>query len=213
LSGLNGTKEEEKETRMRQTYRLFMFLVGVGLVALGLKILLIGNRLPPGLSDPRAPKVILLLLYLGVGVGFILVGLIGRQRHPDPLDPTFGWALLRKVSLLPLTCYCVLIIYACYAWFQVGHWPHYAYPDPRELPHRVLLYITSLFFLVGTFSILLVPVGLLVGRVIASRRKDASSPLHRESVWYLVGAALWLLDLSAEQTAMPWSSITSWLID
>jgi hypothetical protein len=190
-----------------------MFLVGVGVVAIGLKILLIGNRLPPGLSDPLSPKVFLLLLYLGVGGGFIWEGLFGRQRHPVAVKPTFGWAILRILSLLPLICYGVLIAYARYAWFQVGHWPYYAHPDPTELPHRVLLYITGVIVLVGMFSILLVPFGLLVGRVIAARRKDASSPLHRAAVLYLAGAALWLLDFAAEHTAMPWTSTFGWIID
>jgi hypothetical protein len=198
---------------MRQPYRSFMFLVGVGLVAIGLKILLIGNHLPPGFSEPRSPKVFLLLLYLGVGSGFIWEGLFGSQSHPIAVKPTFGWAILRKLSLLPLVCFGVLIAYAGYAWFQVGHWPYYAHPDPKELPHRVLLYITGIFFLVGIFSILLVPVGLLVGRVISARRNYASSPLQRATVLYLAGAALWLLDLAAVHTAMPWTSTIGWSID
>ncbi len=198
---------------MRQLYRLFMFLVGVGVVALGLKVFLIGHRLPPGLSDPLPPKVIGLLLYLGAGIGCIWKGLSAKQYDPTSAKPGFGWVLLKNLGLLPLVSYGVLIVYACYAWFQVGHWPYYSHPDPGELPHRVLNYFTGVIFLVGALSILLVPVSLLIGRLIAGNREDSSSLLHRATVLYLAGAALWLLDYSAERTAVPWTSNIGWFID
>jgi hypothetical protein len=213
LGGFAGTEEEDKEAHMRQVYRLFMFLMGVGVVALGLKVSLIGHRLPPGLSDPLPPKVIGLLLYLGIGIGCIWEGLAGKQRDSASAKSGLGWALLKNLCLLPLVSYGVLIVYACYAWFQVGHWPYYAHPDPSELPYRLLGYITGVIFLAGAISILLLPVGLLIGRLIAAGRGDSSPSLHRSTVLYLAGAALWLTDFSAERTAVLWTSNIGWFID
>jgi len=120
---------------------------------------------------------------------------------------------MRKLSLLPLVCYGTLVAYACYAWVQIGHWPYYAHPDPKELPHRALLSITSAVFLLGVSSMIFVPVGYLVYRVVAAARKKAISPHRGPAVLYLTGAALWVLDFAAEFTALPWSSNISWLLD
>lgn len=128
-----------------------------------------------------------------------------RRRFQSDTHETF--------SLLPLACYGALIAYACYAWFQVGHWPHYAHPDPKELPHRVLLNLTSVVFLVGVGSVIFVPAGYLVWRGVAAWRKKAISPHRRPVAVYLTGVALWVLDFAAEFTAMPWTSNISWLLD
>lgn len=198
---------------MRQLYRLFMLLAGTSVMAIGLKVFFIGNRLPSGLSEPLAPKIIWLLFYLGVGIGCIWKGLSGTQRVPAPDKPGPGWTLLKNLSLLPLLGYGAVIVHACYAWTQVGHWPYYAHPDPKELAHRLPGYIAAVIFVAGALATLLLPFGLLVGRLIAAFRGNASSSLHRATALYLAGAALWLLDFSAEQTAVPWTSNIDWFVD
>ena len=120
---------------------------------------------------------------------------------------------MKRFSLLPLACYGALIAYACYAWFQLGHWPYYAHPDPKELPHRVLLNVTSAVFLAGVAAILLIPFGYLVWRAVAAWRKKPVPPHRRPVVWYMTGTALWVLDLAAEFTSLPWSSNIGWLLD
>jgi hypothetical protein len=120
---------------------------------------------------------------------------------------------MRRFSLLPLACYGVLIAYACYAWFQIGHWPYYAHPDPKELPHRVLLNIATFAFLVGICSVIIVPVGYLIWRMVMAWRKKPAPPHRRPVLWYLAGVALWVLDSVAEPAAMPWTSNISWLLD
>src|SRR5688572_6312001 len=93
--------------------------------------------------------------------------------------------LMRRFSLLPLACYGALIAYACYAWFQIGHWPYYAHPDPKELPHRELLSIMTAVFLVGVGSVILVPVGYPVWRGVMTWRKKPAAPHRRPVLWYL----------------------------
>lgn len=120
---------------------------------------------------------------------------------------------MKRFTLLPLFCYGALVAYAGYAWSQLGHWPHYAYPDPKELPHRFLLNITTAIFLIGVLSMVSIPLGYLVWRGVTAARKKPASP-HRGAVMtYLAGATVWVLDFAAEFTALPWTSNISWLLD
>jgi hypothetical protein len=146
-----------------------------------------------------------------VGFGFLWEGVVDARRRLIPAKPASGLAL--GFSLLPLTCYSVLLAYACYAWFHVGHWPHYAHPDPKELPHRALLTITSVVAAVGFFSMLLVPAGFLVRRLVGFIRKQPMPWAQRAKVFFLAGAAVWVLDFSAELSRLPWSSNLGWLAD
>src|SRR6478736_1227547 len=118
---------------------------------------------------------------------------------------------MRRLSILPLACYGVLLAYACYAWLQVGHWPYYAHPDPKELPHRDLLRLASAVFLVGALSVTAIPVGYLVWRAMAIWRKKPTLPHRKPVVLYLAGVALWGLDFAAEFTAVPWTSTIGWV--
>jgi hypothetical protein len=120
---------------------------------------------------------------------------------------------MRRFSLLPLASYGVVIAYACYAWFHLGHWPYYAHPDPKELPHRALLNIASVAFLAGLFSLLVIPLGYGVWRGVLTWRKQAATPHHGPLAWYSAGLALWVLDLVAEFSRVPWTSNIGWLLD
>lgn len=120
---------------------------------------------------------------------------------------------MRHFSILPLACYAVIVCYGCYAWFQIGHWPYYAHPDPKELPHRVLLDIASAVFLAGLLSVISIPAGYLLWRAVASWQKRPVPPHRTPVVLYLTGVAVWVLDLIAEFTRVFWSSNIGWLMD
>jgi hypothetical protein len=193
---------------MRQLYRMFVIALGVGLAFLGVRVLLSD---PPFVSFPSLVRIIGFLLCLGTGVGFTWEAFSASQRQRVAVSRTSGWA--RGFSLLPLVCYGVLLAYACYAWFHVGHWPYYAHPDPKQLPHGGLLTITGYVFTVGLFSMVLVPAGFLVRRVVGAFRRKALPWPHRAKMLYLAGAAVWALDIAAELSHLPWSSNIGWLAD
>ena len=120
---------------------------------------------------------------------------------------------MRHFSILPLACYAVIVGYGCYAWFQIGHWPYYAHPDPSELPHRVLMQIMTVVFLAGALSVILIPAGYLLWRIVASWTKRPVPPHRTPVVFYLSGVALWGLDFLAEFTDVFWTSNIGWLLD
>jgi hypothetical protein len=120
---------------------------------------------------------------------------------------------MRRFTCLPLACYAGLLAYACYGWFQVGHWPYYAHPDPKELPHDLLLRITSIVFLIGVLSILLTPLVYVVWRTLAAWKKWSVPAQGGPMILYLTGVTMWVLDFSAEFTKVPWTSTISWLLD
>jgi len=120
---------------------------------------------------------------------------------------------MRRFTILPLACYAALLGYGCYAWFLVGHWPYYAHPDPKELPHRVLLNIVSVVFLIGLLSLVVIPVAHLLWCAVAHWRKWPIPPQRRPYILFAAGVALWVLDFAAVFTDLPWTSNISWLLD
>jgi hypothetical protein len=120
---------------------------------------------------------------------------------------------MRYATTLPLACFVAMFAYACYGAAVVGHWPYYAHPDPKELPHRVLLHVTGAFMLVGAASLVLVPPGYGVWRAVTHLR-EGRTPKHRRWVWiYCAGATPWFLDWVAMVSRAPWHSVISWLLD
>jgi hypothetical protein len=192
---------------MQRLYGLFTSVVGLGLAALGVRVLVSH----PSFTGPELIRIIVLVLCLGIGIGFLWEGVSGARRNRVPSKPASG--LATGFSLLPLACYGVLVAYACYAWFHVGHWPYYAHPDPKELPHAALLTITWVVTAVGIFSIVLVPLGFLVRRLFGFIRKQPMPWPRWAKLLFLAGAAVWVLDISAELSRLPWSSNLSWLAD
>jgi hypothetical protein len=120
---------------------------------------------------------------------------------------------MRYLGVLPLACYAALVVYACYAWIQIGHWPYYAHPDPKELPNRSLLSIASVMFLMGALSVIVIPFAYSLWRVVAVWRKWPISPHRAPVVLYLAGLAFWSLDYVAVFADLPWTSTISWLLD
>ena len=120
---------------------------------------------------------------------------------------------MRRFALLPLACYAVMFAYACYGAAVVGHWPYYAHPDPKELPLRTLLYVVTIIMLIGALSVLLLPIGYAVWRLVL-KLKDRAVPKHRTWVLlYAVGAAVWIIDFVGVRVRMPWRSLIEWMID
>lgn len=192
---------------MQHRYRWLMVAVGMGVAALGVRVLVSH----PDFTGPELIRTIVLVLCLGVGIGFLWEGVSATQSCLAVSKPASIWAL--APCLLPLACYGVLIAYACYAWFQVGHWPYYAHPDPKELPHKLLLGITGRVAAVGLISILLVPLGFLVRRLVGFIRKKPMPWPRQAKLFFLVGAVVWVLDLAAELSRLPWNSNMGWLAD
>jgi hypothetical protein len=120
---------------------------------------------------------------------------------------------MRRLSLLPLFCFGIMLAYACYGAVVVGHWPYYAHPDPKELPARMLLQVVAMVMLIGAASVVCLPVGYAIWRGVLGVRKTPA-PRHRVWVlWYLVGAIIWLLDFGALHDRLPWHSVISWILD
>lgn len=120
---------------------------------------------------------------------------------------------MRRLSLLPIVCFGVMLAYACYGATVVGHWPYYAHPDPKELPGRMLFQAVAIVMLIGVASVVCLPVGYTIWRCICVMRK-APPTRHRVWIlWYLAGVSIWLLDYAAEHRRLPWHSVISWILD
>jgi hypothetical protein len=56
-----------------------------------------------------------------------------------------GWFQLAS----PFPCYYVLLLYGVIAWPQVGHFPYYGHPDPKDMGLGVVHLFVSLFCMAG----------------------------------------------------------------
>ena len=120
---------------------------------------------------------------------------------------------MKRLSVLPLATYAVIIAYAYYGAAVAGHWPYYSHPDPKDLPLRALGYVASVFFLIGVLSVILIPAGYLVWRLAAFWTKRPVLPHLRAVLFFCAGSVLWVLDFAAIHTDLPWTSQISWLLD
>jgi hypothetical protein len=107
----------------------------------------------------------------------------------------------------------MMFVYACYGAAVVGHWPYYAHPDPKELPHRTLLHVAAIVMLIGALSVLLVPVGHVVWRLVQRLRHSEVREHRRWLLLYVVGMVIWILDCVSMFSRGPWHSIISWIVD
>lgn len=120
---------------------------------------------------------------------------------------------MRRFAALPISCYAIVFLYACYAAIAVGHWPHYSHPDPKDLPMAALSVIATIAMLIGVISVPLIPVGYAGFRLVA-HVKHRPVPAHARWIGlYAVGAILWILDVVAINRGLPWASLSEWLID
>lgn len=117
----------------------------------------------------------------------------------------------RYINLFPLVCFFALFAYACYAALVVGHWPYYAFPDPKDLPAGHLTTWLALLALVGFASVVFIPIGYAVFRA-SARWKSWQLPDQGGALtWYGIAAAPWLLDLVIAYFSR--YSLLSWIFD
>ena len=120
---------------------------------------------------------------------------------------------MHRVSILPAICYAVLFVFACCAAVQIGHWPYYAHPDPKDLPSlRTVYRAASYATLMGLVSVILLPVGHVMFRAFAAWRKWRIDQKTRGVALYCAGATLWIIDVVFGLTYSRWSLI-SWVFD
>ena len=120
---------------------------------------------------------------------------------------------MKQLTILPLLGYAVLLGYAGYATVVIGHWPYYAHPDPKDLPGPTLLRIVSGAMAVSLAMVVALPIGYAIRRAVAAWKKQSLAPHPAPLLIYGAGALVWILDLAAEFTPLPWSSLTSWMLD
>jgi hypothetical protein len=120
---------------------------------------------------------------------------------------------MRRLSLLPLICFGIMMAYACYGAAVVGHWPYYAHPDPKELPARVPLTVGAFVMLIGAASLVCLPLGYGIWRIFLCLGKAPAAPHRAWVLWYLAGVSIWLLDFAAGHYWLPWHSTISWILD
>ncbi|MEO7413889.1 MAG: hypothetical protein ABIZ81_11075 [Opitutaceae bacterium] len=120
---------------------------------------------------------------------------------------------LGRISALPLICYAVLVGFASYAASRVGHWPHYSAPDPTELAVHPLTFFVTLTTLLGLFSVVALPIAYGAYRGIAAWKNWPAARVTAALWLFLLGATVWILDVAAEHTQLPWSSLTGWIFD
>jgi len=120
---------------------------------------------------------------------------------------------VKKLSLIPLICYGLIVGFAVYATAVIGHWPYYSHPDPKRLPISWFALAAGIVCLAGMASVVMLPLVYGVVRGIAAWRKRSPHPLGWAPLAYAIGSALWVLDVAAEFKPLPWHSLTSWVLD
>lgn len=120
-------------------------------------------------------------------------------------------SFLQAATSIPLIGYLGLTFFACLAALQVGHWPHYSSPDPKDVRLPFVYMVASSLWVYSTVFVVIGAVALLV---MALRRHRAKG-LMRCLSYYLAGIFLWGLDAShAFPHGETWSpGLFYWLID
>ena len=93
-----------------------------------------------------------------------------------------GWFLLAS----PFPCYYVLLIYAGVAWHQVGHFPFYGHPDPKDMGLDLIHDVVFLFCMIGGPLSLLASMGAVPLMLIAGSLRRR--PLRYVGVALLIAA-------------------------
>ncbi len=120
---------------------------------------------------------------------------LNSADHPERSPSTVDTRLLGAACWIPLITVLTLIGFAAIAWTQVGHWPHYANPDPKDLRLPLLHAAALLSLPIGFVSI---PACFLV--VIAMW----DSLKWRDIIAFTVGAALWAFILPLTRHLFEW---------
>jgi hypothetical protein len=115
----------------------------------------------------------------------------GRKSKVDAL-------LLGAACWIPVIMLLLLFGFATIAWKQVGHWPHYGSPDPKDLNLPFLHLAAMLSLPVGMVSVLACLVVVIAAW---------SSLKWRDIVAYAFGAVAWIVSFPLI------GSLGVWLID
>jgi hypothetical protein len=120
---------------------------------------------------------------------------------------------MNRISLLPLVCYAVLLCFAGQAALTLGHWPHYNHPDPKRLYGPLLMGVAGVTMLLGLLSVVALPCGYGIYRAVMAGSKRPVISAAKPAWVYGAGATLWILDITAEFTRLPWPSLAGWIMD
>jgi uncharacterized membrane protein YfcA len=99
-----------------------------------------------------------------------------------------GWFLLTS-PLLPIG---VLFLYAVIAWYQVGHFPYYGHPDPKDMGRDLLHLFVYLFSMIGGGLAVLATIGAVPLLLIVGRARKA--PMSYLAISLLASATqIWFI--------------------
>ncbi len=65
--------------------------------------------------------------------------------------------ILPLLATVPLTGYLIVLCFAFAAMLQIGHWPYYAHPDPKELNMPIWLDVSAVGFLASALGAISIP--------------------------------------------------------
>jgi hypothetical protein len=112
-----------------------------------------------------------------------------------------GWFLLTS-PLLPIGA---LFLYAVLAWYEVGHFPYYGQPDPKDMGSDLLHAFVYLFSMIGgglavLASIGSVPLLLIIGRAKKARLRYLAISLLASAVqiWFMTADPMGLWEWIAD---------------
>jgi hypothetical protein len=103
--------------------------------------------------------------------------------------------LLGLACWIPLIVFLMLFGYAAIAWAQVGHWPRYSQPDPKQLGLPILHLGALLAYPLALVS---VPACLLLVVVLWEDLR------RRDIVVFTIGAAAWAFFLPLTGPLLGW---------
>lgn len=134
-------------------------------------------------------------------VTFMYIALAALAARALPLSRG-----VRLAVWTPAAAHLVLIAFASYSLFRLGHWPKYGMPDPEELSVSVLYFAAMLSMLVGTLAVPFA--AFTLGAAFWGegwRRERAATWLHAVAV-LAFGAGLWVFEWSDRR-------LFNWLMD
>ena len=110
------------------------------------------------------------------------------SRYPINMA-TVGWCLLA----FPFSVYYALLLYSTVAWHQVGHFPYYGHPDPKDMGLNDLVYM--LVFLLLMIGKVLSWLGSLAALpLMLAARLERRTPLRNVCVALLMcGLHIWFI--------------------
>ncbi|MDQ8205810.1 hypothetical protein [Pelagicoccus sp. SDUM812003] len=116
--------------------------------------------------------------------------------------------ILPLLASIPLVGYFIILCFAFVAMTQIGHWPYYSHPDPKELGMPIWLGASAVGFLASALGAILIPAILGIASLVQwkqNKEKKEFTLVLAFSI-YVVGMALWIGDFSM-------GAFSSWILD